>query len=134
MLPDEKGATAAGFLRRAVAWFAVAWGSTVERVMTDNGSCYVSRAHAEACRRARDPPPAHPPLPAAHQRQGRALHPDADRPLGLRSHLRQLGGAHRGAARLARPTTTSRDDTAPSATGRPQLGSPSWNNVLGNYI
>jgi hypothetical protein len=27
-----------------------------------------------------------------------------------------------------------RDDTAPSAINRPRLGSPSWNNVLGNYI
>jgi len=48
VLPDEKGPTAAGFLRRAAAWFA-SLGVTVEAVMSDNGSCYVSRAHAEAC-------------------------------------------------------------------------------------
>ena len=49
VLPDEKGATAAGFLRRAVAWLA--WmGVTVERVLSDNGACYRSRAHAEVCR------------------------------------------------------------------------------------
>ena len=42
-----------------------------------------------------------PALPAPHQRQGRALHPDPAQPLGLRSHLRHLGRAHRGAARLA---------------------------------
>ena len=30
-------------------------------------------------------------------------------------------------------TTTSGDDTAPSATGRLRLGPPSWNNVLSNY-
>ena len=33
--------------------------------------------------------------------------------------LRQLGRAHRGAARLARPLQLQRDDTAPSATGPP---------------
>jgi transposase InsO family protein len=48
VLDDEKGATAAGFLRRAVAWFA-SMGVTVERVLSDNGACYRSRIHAEAC-------------------------------------------------------------------------------------
>jgi transposase InsO family protein len=46
---DSLGAPAAvGFLRRAVAWFA-ARGVRIERLMTDNGSAYVSRAHAAAC-------------------------------------------------------------------------------------
>jgi transposase InsO family protein len=49
VLGDEKGVTAAGFLRRAVAWFG-GMGITVERVLSDNGSCYRSRVHAEACR------------------------------------------------------------------------------------
>jgi transposase InsO family protein len=48
VLPDEKGATAAGFLGRAVAWFATL-GVEVEAVMSDNGACYRSGAHAEAC-------------------------------------------------------------------------------------
>ena len=48
VLPDEKGTTAAGFLRRAVSWFK-GMGVTVERVISDNGACYRSRAHAEAC-------------------------------------------------------------------------------------
>jgi transposase InsO family protein len=48
VLPDEKGPTAAGFLRRAVAWLA-SMGVAVERVLSDNGSCYRSRVHAEAC-------------------------------------------------------------------------------------
>lgn len=48
VLADERGATAAGFLRRAVAWLA-SMGVTVERVISDNGSCYRSRAHAQAC-------------------------------------------------------------------------------------
>jgi transposase InsO family protein len=49
VLDDERGATAACFLRRAVAWFA-RFGVEVERVMSDNGACYRSDAHALACR------------------------------------------------------------------------------------
>jgi transposase InsO family protein len=48
VLADERGPTAAGFLRRAVRWLA-SMGITVERVMSDNGACYISSAHAEAC-------------------------------------------------------------------------------------
>jgi transposase InsO family protein len=49
VLDDERGETAAGFLRRAVAWLQ-GYGVEVERVMSDNGACYRSRAHAEARR------------------------------------------------------------------------------------
>jgi transposase InsO family protein len=48
VLDDEKASTAIGFLRRAVAFFA-AHGVTVQRVMTDNGSAYISGAHRIAC-------------------------------------------------------------------------------------
>jgi transposase InsO family protein len=48
VLADEKGASAADFLRRAAAWFA-GMGISVERVLSDNGACYRSRAHAQAC-------------------------------------------------------------------------------------
>jgi transposase InsO family protein len=48
VLPDEKGATAAGFLRRAVNWFK-GMGIQVERVLSDNGACYRSAIHARAC-------------------------------------------------------------------------------------
>ncbi len=47
VLDDEKGVTAAGFLKRATAWFA-SMGISVERVLSDNGSCYRSKVHAEA--------------------------------------------------------------------------------------
>jgi transposase InsO family protein len=47
LLPDEHGATAAEFLERAVGFFAT-YGISVSRVMTDNGSPYVSRAFAGA--------------------------------------------------------------------------------------
>ena len=43
VLPDQKAATCIAFLDRTIAWFA-AHGITVERVMTDNGSAYISHA------------------------------------------------------------------------------------------
>jgi transposase InsO family protein len=49
VLNDERAATAAGFLRRAVAFYR-RHGVTVERVLTDNGSCYRGVVHALACR------------------------------------------------------------------------------------
>jgi transposase InsO family protein len=49
VLCDEKGLTAVGFLRRAVRHYA-SYGIQVERVITDNGSPYVSTVHAVACR------------------------------------------------------------------------------------
>jgi len=49
VLENEKATTAVGFLRRALAFYR-ARGVSVERVMTDNGSCYRSTMHAIACR------------------------------------------------------------------------------------
>lgn len=48
VLKDEKGPTASIFLRRAVAWFAER-GVGTKKILTDNGSCYVSRNFAETC-------------------------------------------------------------------------------------
>jgi transposase InsO family protein len=49
VLADHCGQTAAGFLERGLAWFATL-GVQVKRVMTDNGSCYLSATHGTACR------------------------------------------------------------------------------------
>jgi transposase InsO family protein len=49
VLPDEKATTAVAFLRRAIAFYR-RHGITVEQLITDNGSAYVSFAHAAACR------------------------------------------------------------------------------------
>jgi transposase InsO family protein len=49
MLRDEKATTAIGFLRRAIAFYR-RHGIHVERVLTDNGSAYVSATHALACK------------------------------------------------------------------------------------
>ncbi len=48
VLIDEKKERAVAFLDAAVAYYA-SLGVTVRRVMTDNGSCYRSRAFAKTC-------------------------------------------------------------------------------------
>jgi transposase InsO family protein len=52
VLADERATTAAGFLRRALAFFA-RYGIQVERVLTDNGSAYRSTIHALTCKALR---------------------------------------------------------------------------------
>jgi transposase InsO family protein len=47
--PDETSQTAAGFLLRAQVWFTDR-GVVIQRVLTDNGSCYRSRRWTAACR------------------------------------------------------------------------------------
>jgi transposase InsO family protein len=49
ILPDEKKESAVAFLEAAIAYYA-GLGVTVTRVMTDNGSCYRSRAFRQACK------------------------------------------------------------------------------------
>ena len=49
VLADERSEAACAFMSNAVAWFAQ-MKVRVERVMTDNGSAFVSRAFADACR------------------------------------------------------------------------------------
>jgi transposase InsO family protein len=48
--PDERKKSAVAFLKAAVAYYA-SLGIKVERVMTDNGSCYRSHAFRRACKR-----------------------------------------------------------------------------------
>jgi transposase InsO family protein len=50
IMTSERKACAVAFLKAAVAYYA-SLGITVERVMTDNGSCYRSRRFRNACRR-----------------------------------------------------------------------------------
>ncbi len=50
IMPDQKKLSAVAFLKAAVAYYA-GLGVKVERVMTDNGSCYKSFAFRRACRR-----------------------------------------------------------------------------------
>jgi transposase InsO family protein len=49
LLADERGRTVAGFLRRALQWFR-AHGVSVRRILTDNGSGYISHSFRATCR------------------------------------------------------------------------------------
>ena len=49
VLDDERAATAIGFLKRALTFFA-RFGIQVERILTDNGSAYRATIHALACK------------------------------------------------------------------------------------
>jgi transposase InsO family protein len=49
VLADERAITAIGFLRRAVKHYAT-YGITIQQLITDNGSPYISTIHAIACR------------------------------------------------------------------------------------
>ena len=48
-MPNEKKDSAVAFLMAALAWYR-RFNITVERVMTDNGSCYRSLAFTDACK------------------------------------------------------------------------------------
>ena len=50
VMKNERKASAVAFLKAAIAYYA-SLGVTIERVMTDNGSCYRSRAFARACKK-----------------------------------------------------------------------------------
>src|SRR3977135_4541664 len=50
IMPDQKKRSAIAFLKAALAYYA-GLGIKVERVMTDNGSCYNSFAFKRACKR-----------------------------------------------------------------------------------
>ncbi len=50
IMPDEKKRSATAFLKAALAYYA-SLGVKVERVMTDNGSCFRSFAFRRACKR-----------------------------------------------------------------------------------
>jgi transposase InsO family protein len=50
VLPNERSPSSTGFLRRSVAWFQ-SRGVQVQAVMSDNGSCYVSRRFKATCQK-----------------------------------------------------------------------------------
>ena len=116
---DEKAATVTAFTERALDFF-LDHGVVAERLMTDNAFAYIhNRSLRALLQPRRDPPPAHPPLHAPHQRQGRALPADAAARVGVRARVRlkrrPVGPrCHTGCA-----TTTSGAPTAPSAIALP---------------
>ena len=100
IMSDEKRRSAIAFLKAALAYYA-SLGIKVERVMTDNGSCYRSFAFRRACKRLGLQPHPHQALHAQDQWQGRALHPDQPARMGLRASLQELPPAKGPATYLA---------------------------------
>ena len=108
IFPNEKKESAVAFLEAAVTYFATL-GVTITRVMTDNGSCYRSKAFRDACRRLTIKHIRTQTLHASDQRQGRTLHPDNVARMGLRNRIPQLRPAKSRSAEMAAPLQTGID-------------------------
>ena len=86
---DETRETAVSVLRNAAAWFA-ARGVRIERVLSDNGSCYRSKLWTAACAELGiTPKKTRPYRLTPDQWQGRALPPHPGRRMGLQEVLLQ---------------------------------------------
>ena len=75
ILPDEKGATCAGFLHRAAAYFAAHGITRIERVMTDNAWAYRYSLRERRAPQLGRPAEVHPPALPLAERQGRTPQP-----------------------------------------------------------
>jgi transposase InsO family protein len=129
ILPDERKESAVAFLERAIAWFA-SLGVTVERVMTDNGAAYVSRAFRAACETAR----------IKHKR----TRPDTPRTNGkaerfIQTTLREwaylqafTSSAERSAAMRPRLHRDNRHRPHSALGGKPPVTRMTKDNLLGN--
>jgi transposase InsO family protein len=132
-VPDV-GGIGAGLDMAAVANYK-SLGITVLRVMTDNGSCYRSRAFARACRASSSSTSAQSLIPS-NQRQGRALHPDIATRMGLWPSLCELQTAGPALALLHAPLQLAPTPCQyrPGATDhqtRPEQGQPVETPQLG---
>ena len=110
VMADQRKESAVAFLEAAVAYYAKL-GVRIERVMTDNGSCYRSKTFRAACKRLGLRQIFTKPYTPKNQRQGRALHPNRTSRMGLCSCLSELGATIRRTAPLAASL---------------QLASPTW--------
>ena len=120
---DERGQSAAGFLRRAVAWFR-SMGIQPERVLSDNGACYRSTAHAAACRElGLRHSFTRPYRPSTNGKAERFIKTLTQRWAYGAIYANSSDRTH--ALPAGSTTTTSPDHTAPSATSHPQLASTS---------
>ena len=99
---DQRKESAVAFLEAAVAYYA-SLGIKVERVMTDNGSCYRSKTFRASLQTSRSAPDLHQALHAENQWESRALHPDKLARMGLCSRLQHLRRTHRRTASMASP-------------------------------
>ena len=88
VLANQRNEGAVAFLEASVAYYAKL-GIRIERVMTDNGSCYRSKTFRAACQRL-GLRHLHQALHAKDQRQGRALHSNSASRMGLCPRLPKL--------------------------------------------
>ncbi len=130
ILPDEKGRTAAGLLRRATAWLP-SMGITVDRVLSDNGAGYRSKAHAEACAElGMRHLFTRPYRPRTNGKAERFIQTLTNR----RAYGAIYGSSTERAAALPGWLSHYNFKRRHGALGhRPQLGSPSWNNVMSSH-
>jgi transposase InsO family protein len=113
VLPDERRQSVTGFLVRALRWFK-RQGIRVERVMTDNGSGYVSRLFGKVCRLLRlRHLRTRPYTPKTNGKAERFI----------QTLLREWAYACRTGARTAVPLTCP-DGCATTTTSDPMLASP----------
>ncbi len=120
-LTDEKASTAIGFMHRARVFFAAHGIGHINRVVTDNGSCYRAKDFAKVLHGARHQriTPIHPTA----QWQGRALQL---RSCPRNSSTPEPGPASSSAHKLSKCgtcTTTTIDLTLPPETGHPRASS-----------
>jgi Integrase core domain len=126
---DERRPTAAGFLSRAVAWFA-SFGIAVERILSDNGACYRSRAHALANWAASATSLRGPIGRAPIAKRSASSKPR--QPLGARRDLSIVSPAHHSAVRLADHHNFTRRHG--SLSHKPPATRPhELTNLAGNY-
>lgn len=116
VLPDQKGVTAVGFLERALRGFR-RHRLVVQEVLTDNGSCYVSRRFRQACKRHGLRHLRTKAYRPENEWEGRALHPDDAHGVGLQALLPNLEPEDQGPAPVA---------ALLAATCPPRFNGPSW--------
>jgi transposase InsO family protein len=101
-MKDEKKESAVAFLKAAVAYYA-SLGVKIERVMTDNGSCYRSKAFAHTCKTlGLEPIRTKPYTPKTNGKAERFIQDQPAR-MGLRPRLQHLGRTRRRTAQMAPP-------------------------------
>jgi Integrase core domain len=91
-MADQRKESAVAFLEAAIAYYAKL-GVRVERIMTDNGSCYRSKTFRTACKQRGLRQVFTRPLHTQDQWQGRTVHPNRATRMGLRAPVSQLRSA-----------------------------------------
>jgi len=126
---DEQGETAARFLLEAAGFFADR-GTRIERVLTDRHNSYRLSGPFNRPSSGSVPAQAHPRLLPPDQRQGRTIHPDHARRVGLRPALPVQRGTPEGPASVDR---LLQFEQAPHRVGRPPADGAAVDNVGGNH-